>query len=225
MRRGLRRPRRGTSTSATSRTRCTCGASPARPVGAWCCGSRTTIGSARGPSSTPRCSRILAGWGSSPTPAPFASRTTGRCTRRPLRGCGMAGWSTPATAPARRSPRGRGRTGGRGRVAAVRAAAASATLAEAPRNRPARRPRIRRGDVARPAAWTTARRRPTAKATCSCATATATGPIRSASSSTTCARASTSSSGARTCSTRRRARSGSAGSWDATARLPSITTR
>ena len=58
-----------------SRTRCSCGASPVRRVGAWCCGSRTTTGSARGPSSTPRCSRTSAGWGSSPTSAPFASRS------------------------------------------------------------------------------------------------------------------------------------------------------
>ena len=41
-----------------------------------------------------------------------------------------AGWSTPATAPARLSPRGPGRTGGRGREAAVRAVAATERLAD-----------------------------------------------------------------------------------------------
>ena len=168
MQRGLRRPQRGTSTSATSPTRCTCGVSPVRPVAAWCCGSRTTTGSARGPSSTLRCSRTSAGSGSSPTPARFASQTTGRCMRLRWRDSGMAGWSTPATAPARRSPRGRGRMGGRGRVAAVRAAAATATWRTAlePACGSPLDPARKHGTTYGSDHGATT---PTAKATCSCA--------------------------------------------------------
>ena len=149
---------RATSTSATSRTRSASGAWPRATGGACSCGSRTTTGSAAGPSSTPRCSRTSTGSGSSPTPAPFASRTTGRCTRRRSSASGIAGSSTPATAPARRSRRGRGGTGGRGRAAAARAAAVERALAE-PAGPACGSRSGRRGDVGRPAAWAATRRR------------------------------------------------------------------
>ena len=68
VRRGSRRPRPAASTSAMSRTRCTCGASPVRPVGAVVLRIEDHDRQRSRPSSTRRCSRTSAGWGSSPTP-------------------------------------------------------------------------------------------------------------------------------------------------------------
>ena len=85
----------------------------ARSADACCCASRTTIGSAAGPSSKPRCSTTSTGSASRPTssrPPPFApadardgSRTATPSIARRSRTLTRAGSSTAAPAPGARS--------------------------------------------------------------------------------------------------------------------------